>query len=94
MYKVSQSVHNESTGKNNHVELFSSASEIQIVLFLRNLWYAVNRKPIPETNKVKGAEVFEEMWKNFEETSLQEVLKMSNNYYGDIVDTVWEDQNS
>lgn len=78
MYKVSQSVHSESTGKNNHVELFSSASEIQIVLFMRNLWYAVNNKPIPSTNSMKGAEIFEQAWKSFEETHLQKVLEMSN----------------
>ena len=78
VYKISQSIKNASTGKNNHVELFSSASEIQIVLFMRNLWYAVNGKPIPPTNQVKGAEVFEQAWKTFEETDLQKVLEMSN----------------
>lgn len=81
MYKVSQSRHNPQTGKNTHVELFNSASEIQIVLFLRNLWYAVNGKAIPETNRVKGAEIFEQSWKTFEETELKSVLEMSNNIY-------------
>lgn len=85
IYKISQSVKNETTGKNNHVELFSSASEIQIVLFMRNLWYAVNGKPIPPTNKVKGAEVFEEAWETFAKTDLPKVLEMSNNNY-DIVE--------
>lgn len=79
MYKLSQSVHNIQTGKNNHIELFSSASEIQMVLFMRNLWYACNGQPIPPTNKIKGAEVFEEAWKNFEEHDLQKVLEVSNN---------------
>lgn len=85
IYKISQSIKNETTGKNNHVELFSSASEIQIVLFMRNLWYAVNGKPIPPTNKVKGAEVFEEAWETFAKTDLPKVLEMSNNNY-DIVE--------
>lgn len=84
IYKISQSIKNETTGRNNHVELFSSASEIQIVLFMRNLWYAVNGKPIPPTNKVKGAEVFEEAWETFAKTDLPKVLEMSNNNY-DIV---------
>lgn len=81
MYKISQSRHNPQTGKNTHVELFVSASEIQIVLFLRNLWYAVNGKPIPPTNQMKGAEIFEQAWKTFEETELETVLEMSNNIY-------------
>lgn len=81
IYKISQSIKNETTGKNNHVELFSSASEIQIVLFMRNLWYAVNGKPIPPTNKVKGAEVFEDAWETFAKTDLPKVLEMSNNNY-------------
>lgn len=81
MYKISQSRHNPQTGKNTHVELFNSASEIQIVLFLRNLWYAVNGKPIPPTNQMKGAEIFEQAWKTFEETELEKVLEMSNNIY-------------
>lgn len=85
IYKISQSIKNETTGRNNHVELFSSASEIQIVLFMRNLWYAVNGKPIPPTNKVKGAEVFEEAWETFAKTDLPKVLEMSNNNY-DIVE--------
>lgn len=81
MYKISQSRHNPQTGKNTHVELFNSASEIQIVLFLRNLWYAVNGKPIPPTNQMKGAEIFEQAWKTFEMTELETVLEMSNNIY-------------
>lgn len=85
IYKISQSIKNETTGRNNHVELFSSASEIQIVLFMRNLWYAVNGKPIPPTNKVKGAEVFEDAWETFAKTDLPKVLEMSNNNY-DIVE--------
>ena len=67
IYKVSQSVYNEQTGKNNHIELFSSPSEIQVVLFLRNLWYLISDKPIPPTNQMKGAEEFERKWDEFYE---------------------------
>lgn len=74
IYKISQSVFNPDTGKNNHVELFSSASEIQIVLFMRNLWYAIQGKDIPPTNEIKGAEFFEKAWKEFEENSLGSLL--------------------
>lgn len=67
IYKVSQSIPNETTGKNQHVELFSSASQIQCVLFMRNLWYKINGMIIPPTNQMKGAQQFEEKWRQFEE---------------------------
>jgi len=67
IYKVSQSVFDEQSGKNRHVELFSSPSQIQCVLFMRNLWFKINGMPIPETNHMKGAEYFERAWAEFEE---------------------------
>lgn len=75
IYKICQSVWNSSTEKYNHVELFSSASEIQCVLFLRNLWYAVNGNKIPPTNKMKGSEFFERAWIAFEENGLEAFLE-------------------
>ena len=68
-YIVSQSRKTES-GKNRHVELFSSYSQIQIVLFMRNLWYILNDKPVPETNHMKGADEFEKTWNDFLENEL------------------------
>lgn len=65
IYKVSQSVWNPEIQRYNHHELFSSASEIQIVLFLRNLWYIEIGKPIPPTNHMKGAKEFEKQWEEF-----------------------------
>lgn len=65
IYKISQSVWDESTQKYRHVELFSSASEIQVVLFLRNFWYLINDMPIPPTNRIKGADAFERKWNEF-----------------------------
>ena len=64
IYKVSQSVP-QLSGKNTHVELFSTPSQIQQVLFLRNLWYLINDKEIPPTNKIKGAEDFQRKWDEF-----------------------------
>ncbi len=78
MYKIAQSILNTETGRSNHVELFSTASEIQAVLFLRNLWYAVQGKPIPPTNQVKGAEYFQRAWDEFAETTLPSVLNIAN----------------
>lgn len=76
IYKVSQSIFDPDRGKNKHIELFSSASTIQIVLFLRNLWYLINDNPIPPTNNMKGAAEFERKWSEFEET-----WKLSNNNF-------------
>ena len=78
MYKISQSVTNYQTGRNTHVELFSTASEIQVVLFLRNLWYAVQGKEIPPTNQIKGAEFFQRAWDEFAESSLEKVLSVGD----------------
>lgn len=72
IYKISQSRLTET--KSQHIELFSTASQIQVVLFLRNLWYAYNGNPIPPTNKIKGAEDFEAKWEGFEITQLQECI--------------------
>ena len=64
-YRISQSVENEETGRIQHIELFNSYSQIQCVLFLRNLWYLVNDREIPPTNQIKGAYEFERKWNSF-----------------------------
>lgn len=68
MYKVCQSVIDAETEKTRHLVLFTSASQIQVVLFLRNLWYLINEKPIPPTNKMKGSKEFERKWNEFLDT--------------------------
>lgn len=66
IYKISQSVYNEETNRTNHKEIFSSPSQIQIVLFLRNMWNLVNDKPIPPiSHKIKGFAEFENKWAEF-----------------------------
>lgn len=66
IYKISQAVWDPERKRNNHKELFTAASQIQIVLFLRNLWKLVNDEPVPLTNKLGGAEDFEAKWAKFE----------------------------
>lgn len=78
IYKLEQSVWNASLGKNNHKELFSTASQIQMVLFMRNLWYAANNMTIPPTNNMKGADEFTRAWANFVENGLDSFLELSN----------------
>ena len=76
IYKISQS--RPAGDKIRHVELFSTPSEIQAVLFLRNLWYSLNGMEIPKTNKMKGAYIFENLWKEFECGELKSTLEMAN----------------
>lgn len=75
IYKVSQAIYDEKSGRYKHEEIFSSASEIQEVLFLRNLWYAVQGKDIPPTNEMKGAFEFKMKWDSFVEKGLEYFLQ-------------------
>ena len=75
IYKLSQSVFDEYAHKARHIELFSTASQIQMVLFMRNLWFLVQGKEIPPTNKMKGAAEFERSWQAFMDSSLSEPFK-------------------
>lgn len=52
IYHIKQAIYDENTGKNTSVELYKSASQIRIVLFLRDLWYEVNGWEIPTDNVV------------------------------------------
>lgn len=51
LYILKRAVYDEEKGKNTNVELFKSTSQIQIVLFLRDLWYELNEIPIPDNNE-------------------------------------------
>lgn len=51
-YVVKQAVWNEKKQRNINVELFKSFSQIQIVLFLRDLWFEVNGQELPTDNEV------------------------------------------
>lgn len=50
MYILRRAVYDSEKGKNNNVELFKTTSQIQVVLFLRDLWYEINGLPIPDNN--------------------------------------------
>ena len=52
VYHIKQAVWDDDKGKFQNVELFKATSQIQIVLFLRDLWYSVNGKEIPQNNEV------------------------------------------
>lgn len=52
IYHIKQAVYDDSKQKFINIELFKSTSQIQIVLFLRDLWYTVNGKEVPQDNEV------------------------------------------
>lgn len=66
IYKVSQSQFDAELGKAKNTEIFSSASQIQVMLFMRNLWFLIQDKEIPHTYRMKGGEVFAQKWEKFE----------------------------
>lgn len=50
-YVIKKAVWDENNKKYRNVELFSSASDIQIILWLRDFWYILNKWPVPTDNK-------------------------------------------
>ena len=51
VYHIKRAIWDEGKGKFLNQELFKSTSQIQIVLFLRDLWFELNGKPIPTDNE-------------------------------------------
>ena len=58
-YYVKQAVWDDTKEKFVNMVLFKSTSQIQIVLFLRDLWYSINGKEVPQDN---------EAWNNIKST--------------------------
>lgn len=54
-YVIKKAIFDDKRGKFKNIELFSSCSQIQVVLWLRDYWYELNDWPIPTDN---------EMWNN------------------------------
>lgn len=52
IYSIKQAVYDDETGKHKTQELFKSASQIQIVLFLRDMWFEINGWDIPTDNEM------------------------------------------
>ena len=51
LYVIKQAIWDEEKQKNKNIELFSSCSMIQIVLFLRDMWYELNGWEVPTDNE-------------------------------------------
>lgn len=52
VYIIRNAYIDEDTGKTTATELFKSTSQIQILLFLRDLWYEVNGWEVPTDNEI------------------------------------------
>lgn len=52
IYVIKQAQWSEERQRMINVELFSSTSQIQIVLFLRDFWYKLNNWEIPTDNPI------------------------------------------
>lgn len=54
LYVIKQVVDNPDPTKKRHtyIELFSSCSQIQVVLFLRDFWFEINGWEIPADNEM------------------------------------------
>lgn len=50
-YKVEQTVKDEDSGRNKRVTLFETCSQIQVVLYLRDLWNQINGLPEDTSNE-------------------------------------------
>lgn len=51
VYVIRQAYYDEATDRTKSIELFKSTSQIQIVLYLRDLWFEMNGIPIPTDNE-------------------------------------------
>ena len=51
IYHIKQAVYDESRDKYVNQELFNATSQIQIVLYMRDLWYSVNGIELPTDNE-------------------------------------------
>lgn len=51
MYVLKQATWDSERKRNRNIELFSTTSQIQVVLFLRDLWYELNGWEVPTDNE-------------------------------------------
>ncbi len=51
-YVLKKAVWDEEKQRNRNIELFKSTSEIQMLLYLRDMWYELNGWEVPKDNQV------------------------------------------
>ena len=65
MHKLEHRVWDPKKERYRNEEIFSSASQIQVLLFLRNILFWLEGKEIPPSNNTKGAAVLDMKWQDF-----------------------------
>lgn len=58
VYHIKTAVYDEEKERNVNIELFKTTSQIQVVLFLRDMWFEMNGWEVPHDN---------EMWEKVKE---------------------------
>ena len=51
LYILKQAFWDEEKGRTRNIELYSTTSQIQIVLYLRDMWYELNGWEVPTDNE-------------------------------------------
>jgi len=52
MYLLKRAVYDETSGRHKSVELYKSTSQIQILLYLRDIWFELNGWELPTDNEM------------------------------------------
>lgn len=52
VYHIKRAVWDDEKEKFYNIDLYRNTSQIQIVLFLRDMWYTVNGKELPQNNEL------------------------------------------
>lgn len=52
VYSLRQATYDPQRKRNTYTELFSSTSQLQVLLFLRDLWYEINGWEVPADNEM------------------------------------------
>lgn len=52
VYQIRQAVWDDEKQKSKSIELFKSTSQLQILLFLRDMWYEINGWEVPTDNEM------------------------------------------
>lgn len=69
IHSVKMVKENELKAKKEYTEIFKSGTQLFVVFFLRNLWYVLNDKEIPQTQFPE----FERKWQEFLDEFEQEL---------------------
>lgn len=52
IHVIKQAIWDAQKGRNRYVELFSSASDINVLKFMRDYWFELNGKELPKDDEV------------------------------------------